>query len=367
VNKSLGECASGGSCAVGDIGPGGGTVFYIDKSTESEVKYFEVACQGWDGEDNLCGGGYETSKSWDFSRKIAAGYLGGGKTDWRLPSKEELNELCKYARLTNKAPGGETDCSAGESGSELRSDFATGGYWSSTEGENPNVAWVQNFGDGEQSQESKREYAYAVRPVRSFLKGGGVVTSPSTTLLKTCAQGGVCKIGDTGPGGGTVFYDAGQMEQWGRYLEFACSGWRNECDRLSPDPELEFGCTNDQFTDLSEAIGSGKSNTQQIIDTCGEDGAAGLAQAYVSWSPQVDDWFLPSLFELEAMQEYLKGGFSKDFGAQEYWTSTTEIYRGAVYLFLSTGTRYVTQGTPMRVNPNILIYASNRVRPIRAF
>ena len=28
-----------------------------------------------------------------------------------------------------------------------------------------------------------------------------------------------CKVGDVGPGGGIVYYDAGSMQWWGRFLE----------------------------------------------------------------------------------------------------------------------------------------------------
>ena len=35
----------------------------------------------------------------------------------------------------------------------------------------------------------------------------------------TCSKGGSCKVGDVGPAGGIVFYDAGSLQWWGRYLE----------------------------------------------------------------------------------------------------------------------------------------------------
>ena len=46
-------------------------------------------------------------------------------------------------------------------------------------------------------------------------------TIPSTTqaAVVKCAQGGVCNVGNIGPGGGRIVYDAGSLQWWGRYLE----------------------------------------------------------------------------------------------------------------------------------------------------
>ena len=74
--------------------------------------------------------------------KIACKKLGTG---WRLPTKDELNMLYE-----NKEEIG---------------GFASNYYWSSTESDT-NVAWRQDFLDGNQSSNGKNLYNY-VRSVRA--------------------------------------------------------------------------------------------------------------------------------------------------------------------------------------------------------
>jgi hypothetical protein len=73
-------------------------------------------------------------------------YTGNGKTDWHLPSKDELNQL--YTPKTTV--GG----------------FSAGFYWSSSEVDD-HSAWYQYFGDGSQGSLFKY-YPEYVRPVRAF-------------------------------------------------------------------------------------------------------------------------------------------------------------------------------------------------------
>ncbi|MBL0202382.1 MAG: DUF1566 domain-containing protein [Chitinophagaceae bacterium] len=84
--------------------------------------------------------------SWDKAKEACA-ELGNG---WRLPTKDELNEMYK----NRVAIGG----------------FTLGGYWSSTEFKtevNNMNAWYQFFGDGDQDGIYKPQ-PNAFRPVRSF-------------------------------------------------------------------------------------------------------------------------------------------------------------------------------------------------------
>ena len=63
-------------------------------------------------------------------------------------------------------------------------------------------------------------------------------TSISKVIALSCATGGTCVVGDTGPGRGIVFYDAGSTQSWGQYLEATPSGWSGAIWA----PRAEWGC-----------------------------------------------------------------------------------------------------------------------------
>jgi uncharacterized repeat protein (TIGR02543 family) len=191
-------CSDGGVCAVGDMGPGGGVVFYVGQTNfyslqsacYTQCKYLEVAPEpgggdvsrtwstggnqrfGVDGaDDDTVGGGAsntldiknQSGNTGDTTAAIYAfDYVNGGKTDWHLPSYFELNELCKYARQQTT---GNTGVMCNSSGS-LRSGFSTGSYWSSSENRDYG-ADAQSFDNGSISLENKSEW-YQVRPIRAF-------------------------------------------------------------------------------------------------------------------------------------------------------------------------------------------------------
>jgi len=67
-----------------------------------------------------------------------------GKIGWRLPSKDELNEIY-----------------------QSENDFRKTFYWSSTES-NGNYAWVQHFNNGNQGNYNKGYGGSYVRAIRSI-------------------------------------------------------------------------------------------------------------------------------------------------------------------------------------------------------
>jgi hypothetical protein len=199
-------CATGGTCVVGDTGPGGGKVFYVSAdpftSTGSDCgttcKYLEAApttgSSAWtdvfrtwatdinsnqttavSGADGTAigTGRQNTSDIIAQSGNVAAtsaaveadAYRGPNSlSDWFLPSKDELNELCKYAKNTGQASGSGIICGGGSAATGR--GFLNVYYWSSSEFD-ADYAWGQSFFTGFQLSNYKFGTFY-VRPVRAF-------------------------------------------------------------------------------------------------------------------------------------------------------------------------------------------------------
>jgi TolB-like protein len=115
---------------IGSPGPGGGIVFFVDG-----IKGMEVS--GILGEQN-----------WSSALSTARNYRGGGYSDWRLPTKDELNLIYQNLRAKNRGSLGDN------------------WHWSSSEYGN-STAWIQRFSDGYQDYFTKTS-AHSVRAVRAF-------------------------------------------------------------------------------------------------------------------------------------------------------------------------------------------------------
>jgi hypothetical protein len=273
--------------------------------------------------------------------------------------------------------------------------------WTSSEA-SESFAWYQLFQDGTQFTDAngiirglKKNKNYELSPihvgsefqpaafqvigVRAFgPKSGDVNVSwnGSATLVNpSCSNAAtpVCRVGDIGPGGGIVFYDAGKTESWGRYLEIApqsCEGvrlpWRpaSKTNRVIEISGFAVERLKTKF------IGMGRLNTQAIVAAFGAKSyAAKFADDLVCGGKS--DWFLPAKDELDIAFNRLAqnrvagndtpiGGFNKGY----YWTSS-------IYDFKTAWTQYFMDGQQFdrvqTLDGNRTPPTPFRVRAVRAF
>jgi hypothetical protein len=159
--------------AIGDTGPAGGIIFYVntDQVFGDDWKYLEAApadiaeTKAWASSsfkgDNIPGtetvaiGSGKTNTATILAEdslapaaKACADYGNGTAfDDWFLPSCDELDAMY----LKKGFIGG----------------FSGDVYWSSSQN-NYYSAWVQQFSNGEKSKDKRKEYTYNVRAVRAF-------------------------------------------------------------------------------------------------------------------------------------------------------------------------------------------------------
>ena len=369
-------CKNGGTCALGDVGPGGGIVYYVAPTPQWWGQYLEAAPA--DINSGLLSGSvwppkplYSTKADRILSKGIGEGRRNslqmGMKSypppaDFHIPSKDELDALYNFI-ATNQSPLS-TAYKIGVNGSP---------YWTSSEASDT-FAWYQLFHDGTQftdanginpglqgnkqltkSNEHKGS-SFKSAPmrfvlVRAFAPSGVTLPAqpplptipPGGRLSATCAAGTSCQVGDIGPAGGVVFYDAGSKQSWGRWLEASpascqTSGkvWRNAAANKKGTKQLPLlypeWKTAAKNRVLSKAIGMGMKNTELIWKqhktlAAVAPTAAGYAGGLVCGGK--DDWFLPSKDELDALYNVLAltdndltGNNSFGFTRGFYWTSS---------------------------------------------
>lgn len=359
---------TGENCVVGGVGPKGGIIFYDAGSQQWWGRYLEAQPESvetrnpWHGRgfrQSIYGPGDESKRLQRQSMAIGMGRentermrqagsllalidFGSISDGWYLPSKDELDALYNF-RVQNIVRNGYWDSVP---------------MWTSSESE-PGFAWYQLFQDGTQFTDAqgilpglKQNTDRMRSPVHvgsdfpslpmSFVRIRAFpslpVSSPPFFMFVNSVRENVecstkalnCKIGDRGPAGGIVVYDAGLDQQWGRYLEISpqsCEIVKVAFNSTSSKPTLY---TTSVERSKAKAIGMGARNTTMLA----EKFAGAAKAANDSTCSNYSDWFLPSKDELNEAFRHLShsrtglqltpvGGFDRGY----YWTSSD--YNGA--------------------------------------
>lgn len=182
---------------------------------------------------------------------------------------------------------------------------------------------------------------------------GGWTCTRSITWARDGAPADPYPVGSVGPGGGLVF-----LIDNGVHYEMAPKAWSGP---NSLDTPYSAWCDID-YSNIAGAegiaIGTGSANTTAMQSPACASGAGVSARAYRGGG--YSDWFLPSLYEMFAMQKYSVSIVDWDtygFSSASYWSSSQFNSGLAWRQFFSDG-----GATAFPKN-----YSSGRVRPIRAF
>ena len=181
----------------------------------------------------------------------------------------------------------------------------------------------------------------------------------------------VYTVGQTGPGGGKVFYVSDTAFACGptraascTYLEAAPAGWMIEANARATWAKCgELFCYQGTTVPgdgaTATAIGWGYRNTRAIIAQGNNNSSSSAAALAVSYTVTVsgvvyDDWFLSSKDELNLLylQRAVVGGLTGDY----YWSSSESNATSASLQLFTDGTQITTGKDNTRY-----------VRPVRAF
>ena len=395
---------TGENCVVGGIGPKGGIIFYDAGSQQWWGRYLEAnsyserITQPWHVSRYSI---YENRASGSLLKEIQrrSMAIGMGKDnteamrnygspligsmfpiagDWYLPSKDELDALYNF-RVQNP---------------NQTHDWTAAPVWTSSESE-PGYAWYQLFQDGTQFTDAqgilpsiKMNVNYMSSPVHTGsdfkslpmniirVRAFPSPTAPPPFSFVNSVRENVecstkalnCKIGDRGPAGGIVVYDAGLDQQWGRFLEIApqsCEIVKVAFNSTSSKPTLY---TSNVERSKAKAIGMGARNTTMLA----EKFAGAAKAANDSTCNNYSDWFLPSKDELNEAFRHLShsrtglqltpvGGFDRGY----YWTSSDYNGETAWAQYFADGQQFDrVQTLDGNKKPPARPF---RVRPMRAF
>ena len=154
-------------------------------------------------------------------------------------------------------------------------------------------------------------------------------------------------IGDTGPGGGKVFYGDGTTQSWGRYIEANVSS-------VSVQNRQAWASSAYYLTSVNTStdIGTGLANTNAIlsVDLNASTHTTAASGALVGTAPYQarnfngggkSDWFLPNYNELYQLW-IRRSTLGLSFQSVSYWGSNQTDSGNAATLYGLDGAMYPT-------------------------
>ena len=124
-----------------------------------------------------------------------------------------------------------------------------------------------------------------------------VAATAPTVAANSCTAQGPCKVGQTGPAGGIVFYAATTPQPWGQYMEVRPEAF----EQIIADT-----CNLSAYDSYATGkLGDGLTQTNAVIAACAKDGKPAAAGSYARVDAYkqngFDDWFIPSKDELQQL------------------------------------------------------------------
>lgn len=157
------------------------------------------------------------------------------------------------------------------------------------------------------------QYSHLLNPNTTYYVRAYAVTENNISAYGNEVSFTTLSVGQTGPGGGIVFFNKGNTNGGWQYLESATS---------DQSIGIAWGCAGTSIPGTQLTVGSGEANTSLIVAGCSDASfAAKLCNNFVSGGQS--DWFLPSQDELNLMHKNMHLNNQGNFNTSaNYWSST---------------------------------------------